>query len=179
MKSGTNGKLLAIDAGWPCTLYEYYRELKTIGYSHDRIAWAVVTHFHMDHAGLVSAFIDEGITCYVFEHQQESIDAMEKIILKNHKEYRTIDKRRLVSVNAEDSKELFASLGIHGTVIATPGHSPDSISFISDEHEVIIGDLAPVNVILPDDVNNLACWELIRSTGGKQIYPSHAEPFVL
>ena len=42
--------------GWPCTLYEYQRCMKEIGLRFTDIQIAVVSHFHMDHAGLVGEF---------------------------------------------------------------------------------------------------------------------------
>jgi glyoxylase-like metal-dependent hydrolase (beta-lactamase superfamily II) len=62
IKSTITENILAIDAGWPGTLYEYARTLKTIGYSLNQLAWAIVTHFHMDHAGLISEFLTKDLS---------------------------------------------------------------------------------------------------------------------
>jgi len=68
-------------------------------------------------------------------------------------------------------------MGIGGEVIITTGHSPDSISFISDSKEAVIGDLPPINQFVPDDNNCLKSWDLIKQKGVKTVYPSHAEIF--
>ena len=34
-----DGRLLAIDAGWPCSLRKYQRKLKEAGYKFDNISW--------------------------------------------------------------------------------------------------------------------------------------------
>jgi endoribonuclease LACTB2 len=177
--STREGKLLALDAGWACTLNEYQRAMKKIGLRYQDIAWAIVTHFHMDHAGLVTDFIASGITCIVFENQMDAIDAMEKTIWKNYPDYRAIDKSRLTQLRLADSREFLRTLGIHGEILRTDGHSPDSISFLSDEHEVVIGDLYPLELVMPDDEKSNASWELILEKGGKEIFPSHAPSFVL
>lgn len=177
--SKSDGKLLAIDAGWPLTLNEYQREMKKIGLNYQAIAWAIVTHFHMDHAGLISDFIERGITCIVFENQMEAIDAMEKTILKNYTDYKAIAKSRLTQLQIADSRAWFGKIGIHGQVLRTDGHSPDSISFLSDEHEVIIGDLYPLELVMPDDEKSNKSWELIMEQGGQKIFPSHANSFTL
>jgi len=177
LKSSRNDDLLAIDAGWPCTLYEYKKLLKTIGHAFSQIKWAFVTHFHMDHAGLTGEFIDSGIQCFVFENQIAAIDEMEKLIKKNYKEYKTILKERLRIIETRDSREFLREIGIYGEVIVTDGHSPDSISFITDAHEAIIGDLSPLDQIMPEDKKNRSSWDKLKSLGARTIYPSHAEIF--
>jgi len=180
LESSIDKSLLAIDAGWPCTLYEYQRTLKTIRYSFKNIKWAIVTHFHMDHAGLVGEFINEGITCYAFENQTfNDIDEMERTILKN-KEYSTyqkIDRNRLKTMSINEFNNELKVLGISGELIITKGHSSDSITFITNDHEAIIGDLAPINQIMENDIVSIENWNEIKHRGMKRIYPSHAEIF--
>ena len=180
LESSIDKSLLAIDAGWPCTLYEYQRELKTIGFSFKNIKWAIVTHFHMDHAGLIGEFIKEGITCYAFENQTFiDMDEMERVILKN-KEYSTyqkIDRSRLKKTSINDINNELKAFGINGEVIITKGHSPDSITFITNDNEAIIGDLAPINQIMENDIVSIENWNEIKHRGMKRIYPSHAMIF--
>ena len=114
VKSSLNQRLLAVDAGWPNTLYEYARNMKTIGCRLEEIAWAIVTHFHMDHAGLITDFLDRGVTCFIFENQVGAVDSMEKTILKNDKTYKLIDKGKLQHLNTKDSKAAFAALELWG-----------------------------------------------------------------
>jgi glyoxylase-like metal-dependent hydrolase (beta-lactamase superfamily II) len=56
-----NDNFMAFDAGWPCTLYEYQRNMKQIGIRFKNIKWAIISHFHLDHAGLISEFIDSNL----------------------------------------------------------------------------------------------------------------------
>jgi ribonuclease/clavin/mitogillin len=179
VESTRDKRLLAIDAGWPLTLREYQREMKELGLKYQDIAWAIVTHFHMDHAGLITDMIADGITCIVFENQMQAIDAMEKTIWKNLPDYKAIDKTRLTQLHIADSREFLHQIGVHGEILCTDGHSPDSISFLSDEHEVVIGDLYPLEFVMPDDEKSNASWELILEKSGKVIYPSHAPSFWL
>ncbi len=179
VESTLNGKLLAIDVGWPCTLNEYQREMKRIGLNYQDISWTIVTHFHMDHAGLVTDFIADGINCIVFEDQMEAIDSMEKTIWKNYKDYQAIEKAKLTTWHISDSRDCLRKIGIAGEILRTDGHSPDSISFLSDQKEVIIGDLYPIELIMPDDEKSNKSWELIMEKGGEKIFPSHANAFVL
>jgi glyoxylase-like metal-dependent hydrolase (beta-lactamase superfamily II) len=180
IESSIDKNLLAIDAGWPCTLYEYQRALKTIGYSFRNIKWVIVTHFHMDHAGLIGEFINEGIACYSFENQTlNDIDEMEKVILKNkeYSAYQRINKNRLITTSINDFNNEIRILGIDGEAIITKGHSSDSITFITNEHEAVIGDLAPIDQIMENDKESLGNWNSLREKGVKMIYPSHANIF--
>jgi glyoxylase-like metal-dependent hydrolase (beta-lactamase superfamily II) len=179
VRSSTSAKVLAIDAGWPCTLHEYQRSMKSLDFRFPDIAWAVVTHFHMDHAGLVSDFLDLGIDCLIFENQGGGIDDMEGIIRKTHGQYRPMRKASLRRAQTRDSRGILEGMGISGELIITDGHSPDSISFIGDNHEAVVGDLPPPGQLMPDDERGLRSWDLIREKGGRHIFPSHAEPFEL
>ncbi len=179
VESTRDDMLLAVDAGWPCTLDEYRREMKKIGLKYQDISWAIVTHFHMDHAGLITDLIADGVNCIVFENQIEAIDAMEKTIWKNYSCYRAIDKSKLITWRIADSRDSLKKIGISGEVLRTDGHSPDSISFLSDQKEVIIGDLYPIDLVMPDDEKSNKSWELILEKGGEKIFPSHASGFVL
>jgi len=171
--------LLAFDAGYPCSLHEYARTMKGSGYRFEQIKWAIVSHFHLDHAGLVRDFQDTGIQCLLFENQGGGIDEMEKIIKRSYRDYQPILKDRFMPLKTDDSRAFLASIGIGGEVVQTAEHSDDSVSLITDDHEVLIGDLYPVSQIMDDDVKNHHSWARIRKMGGRHIYPSHAEPFEL
>ena len=171
--------LLAFDAGYPCSLHEYARTMKGIGYRFDQIRWAMVSHFHLDHAGLIRDFQDASIQCLLFENQGGGIEDMERIIKRSYKDYKPILKDGFLPLKTSDSRVFLASIGIGGEVIQTAGHSDDSVSLVTDAHEVFIGDLYPVSQIMPDDVKSQNSWARIMEMGGKFIYPSHAEQFEL
>ncbi len=174
-----NNELLAIDVGWPCTFYEYARLVKSIGLKFKQIKWAVVTHFHMDHAGLLSEFIDQGIKCIIFENQEDAIDEMEKTIYKNYGDYKSINRQELIHWDTINSKASFESIGIKGCVVITNGHSKDSISFITNSYEAIIGDLYPLEYVMGDDFKSIESYNILRSKNVKYILPSHAQFFEL
>jgi glyoxylase-like metal-dependent hydrolase (beta-lactamase superfamily II) len=179
-RSRIDGSLLAIDAGWPSTLYEYKRAMKDVGLSFDRIALAIVTHFHMDHAGLMGEFQAAGIRCLAFENQGgRVVEDMERIIARSSPAYRRIDMTRLEAARTEASRGLLAALGFMGEVLITPGHSPDSVSFLSDEGEAVIGDLPPLGQYMPDDLVTTASYRLLESKGATAFLPAHAPPFTI
>ncbi len=180
--SRDDGALLAVDAGWPCTFHEYRRHLKSTGHTPADIKWAMATHYHMDHAGLIGEFLRNGIACFLFENQtDESIDLMERTIMKG-REYATytmIDKKQLTRIGIDDFNEELARLGISGKVFATPGHSPDSVSFVTGIGEALIGDLAPLDQLPEDDARSRDCYRILGEAGARTIYPGHAEVFDL
>jgi glyoxylase-like metal-dependent hydrolase (beta-lactamase superfamily II) len=178
IKSTINDDLLAIDVGWPCSLLEYQKGIKSIGLKYKNIKWAIVTHFHMDHAGLINEFQKNGIECIVFENQYEHIDLMEKTISRKYNNYTSINKEKLKRITTNVSKEYFNDLGIELEIIKTNGHSEDSISVIKND-EIIIGDLAPIDQIMDDDIKNQICWEKIINRKIRKVYPSHAKEFYL
>ncbi len=179
VRSSTSGRLLAIDAGWPGTLYEYARAMKSIGCALENIEWAIATHMHMDHAGLMSEFVERGITCFVFPKQLESIDAMEKTITKNDKRYKHIQKQKLTELNVTESRGVLQGIGIAGEIVVTDYHSADSVSFVSNDGEAVVGDLPPLGQMMPGDNRMLANYEALRKAGAKRIYPGHASMFEL
>jgi endoribonuclease LACTB2 len=176
---GDSGRWLALDAGWPETLYEYARVAKAVGVPLEAIGAVVVTHMHPDHAGLVSAFQARGVMCVAFEGQRDSVAAMERIIRREHTRYRPIDVAALVPMQVADSRAWLASLGIAGEIIATPGHSDDSVSFIADSGDTVIGDLPVASLVMPEDAITIASWRELVSRGARQIFPAHAAPHML
>ncbi|MBL8967918.1 MAG: MBL fold metallo-hydrolase [Spirochaetaceae bacterium] len=176
VESRPSGKLLAVDTGWPCSLREYQRNLKALGLRFADLRWAIVTHFHPDHAGLIGEFQLNGIACHVFEHQEPAVDAMELAIRKNaeYSAHVPVDKGKPRPVDLGDFNEEPRRLGVDGAVVATPGHSPDSVSFLTGDNEAIIGDLPPPDQLAPEDLECLRSWGILRERGARTIYPGHA-----
>jgi glyoxylase-like metal-dependent hydrolase (beta-lactamase superfamily II) len=178
---GRDGELLAFDAGWPCSLYEYRRAMKAIGLRFEDIRLALVSHMHMDHAGLLGEFLAAGIECFAFEGQREAIAEMERVIMKNaeYRAYRRIDGARLRDATISGFSGLLEKEGFPGEVIATRGHSPDSVSFLTDRGEALIGDLPPIDQVMDEDFASKESWAAIRARGATRIFPSHAAAFEL
>jgi len=179
LPSTRDDALLAFDAGWPCSLHDYAKALKTTGFRLNEIRWALVSHFHIDHAGLIRDFQDAGIACLVFENQFGAIDLMEELAARKYPAYRKIQKEKLTLLETADSHEFLENIGIQAEVLVTAGHSDDSITLITDNGEALIGDLSPLSQLMPDDLKGHHSYELIRSKGARNMHPSHAEPFRL
>lgn len=170
-------RYLAVDAGWPGTLREYQRALKELGIAFSQVKLCIVTHLHMDHAGLITDFQQNGIRCFLTGRQTfHEVDEMERAIRKNRKDYKAIDKGTLERVSIQEMNRILQEEGFPGEVMPTDGHSPDSISFVTENQEAIIGDLAPPDQIL-DDQKSTDSWTSILERKVRMIYPSHADIF--
>ena len=88
----TGNGLLAFDVGWPDTFREYRDCLKSAGRRVDDIRWFMVSHFHMDHAGLAGVLADRGIVFWVFENQIGGIDEMEDLLARKNIPYSPINR---------------------------------------------------------------------------------------
>ena len=72
------------------------------------------------------------------------------------------------------SRSVLARLGIHGQLVHTPGHSPDSVSLLLDSGEAFTGDLThPMFVTNTEADETLATWELLRRLEASTVYPGH------
>lgn len=179
LPAGGGASLLAFDAGYPCSLYQYARELRAVGYGIANVKWAIVSHFHLDHAGLIGEFQAAGIACLLFENQGGGIDEMERIIHRNYKGYTPVDPTGFLKLTTAESRAFLASIGIGGEAIRTPGHSDDSVSLITDAGEALVGDLYPESQLMEDDEKSHRSWDMIRAAGGGRAFPSHAPAFDL
>ena len=171
--------LLAFDAGWPDTYREYKECLKREGYRIDDIKWLIVSHFHMDHAGIAGMLADKGIEFYVFPNQLYGLDEMEDLITRKSIPYHPVDREKIRVIEIHDSRQLLKSINIDGEVLHTNGHGEQCVSLLLDSGEAFIGDLAPESMIADDDIASKNNWSDLRSRGAKYIKHAHAGEFIL
>lgn len=175
----TGNGLLAFDAGWPNTYQEYKDSLKEQGYKVKEIKWLIVSHFHIDHAGLAGLLAENGIPFIVFKNQLAAIDEMESLIERKNMTYQKLERTKITVMEIAESREWLKSIGIDGQVLHTNGHGEQSISLLLDDGVAFIGDLAPDNMIADDDLKSKNSWELLISKGAKYIKPAHAGEFTI
>lgn len=143
------------------------------------IRWLMVSHFHIDHAGLAGMFVDNGVKFYVFRHQVSAIDEMESLMERKHMIFRRIDPRRIHVLETPASRALLASIGVQGEVLETKGHAWHCVSLLLDSGEAFVGDLPPEGMIREDDSESRHDWQQLRLKGARLIKPAHGNEFVL
>jgi glyoxylase-like metal-dependent hydrolase (beta-lactamase superfamily II) len=169
---------LAIDCGCPATINDYGRQLRSTERKVQTIDYLIVTHFHVDHAGLVQEIKEQGVRFVLVDIQVNHIVPMETMIQKKMK-YKPINLKDNFFITVPESRKNLQSIGISGEVIHTPGHTEDSISIVLDSADVFIGDLRPENQIMKTDSISKNSWTTLRTLGVQRVHPGHGLSFEL
>ncbi len=179
--SSTNYYILAdakprilIDVGFAGTLPKLQHELKRTNIQLTDIKHLLATHYHPDHAGLAAELQGMGIKLIVVDVQQAAISAVQHDP-KLAKQYVGYDKKAAIVITLTESRAFLAKLGIQGKIIATPGHSDDSITLITDDGAAFSGDLTHPMMAGEDHKGDIIkqSWDSIRAHNAKHIYPGH------
>jgi endoribonuclease LACTB2 len=162
---------LLVDVGFPGTLPKLRHTLKRAGLALAAIGYLLVTHYHVDHAGLAEELTAEGVRLLVLEPQLAAVPLL-KHQMKPAYGYREIRLDDAITLSLADSRTFLRRLGIDGEIMATPGHSDDSLSLVLDAGMALVGDLPPP---LADETNQAlqASWATLRARGVRTIYPGH------
>ena len=90
--------------------------------------------------------------------------------------FEPIDETRATVIRCEESRQFFSRIGINGEVIATPSHSPDSISLLLYSGDAFVGDLQPYEYLDGYDGDDAAKadWTRIHGFQTKRIFYAHA-----
>ncbi len=170
---------LLIDIGFPGTLPELQHQLKRTDIQLADIKHLLATHYHPDHAGLAQELKRIGIQLIVVDLQLPAIPVM-KTHMKPSNNYVEIDLKDNIVITLADSRAFLAKLGIQGEIIATPGHSDDSITLITDDGAAFTGDLT--HPLMAGEGNALTIqnsWDAIRAHGARTSYPGHGPVYNL
>lgn len=169
---GQSAAKLLIDVGWPGTLPSLQSILKRRRVSLQDVEYLLVTHYHPDHAGLVQEVKRKGVQLIVMENQLPFIPKL-RAYMKPSNPYLEITLSDNLNLSFKDSRGFLSRLGMEGEIIATPGHSDDSISLILDEGIAFTGDLPGPNWG-EDPMHQVeASWRRIRALNVRAIYPGH------
>ncbi|MBP9872222.1 MAG: hypothetical protein KBC53_12155 [Nitrosomonas sp.] len=165
---------MAFDVGWPDTFAEYRTAVKQAGLDFKMIKHFMVSHFHLDHAGLAGMLMKNGLSFYVFENQVSQIAEMEELIKKKYVNYCEIAKDKIKTLKLAESRNWLRSIGVEGEVVQVFGHGNESVVLLLDSGEALIGDL-PVF----EDYDDLVKmdWLKLKSMKVRKIFPAHAAGF--
>lgn len=174
--AGTNGGLL-IDTDYAGTLPNFFKAVKTACIKLNDITYALATHYHPDHIGIISELQKLGIVLLIVDVQKNSIHFADEIFYKDKRlNYIPIDETKAKVICCAESRDFLCGIGIGGEVIHTPSHSEDSVSIILDDGNCIVGDLEPIEYLEAYNNNlKLKCdWENVMSYHPKQVLYAHA-----
>jgi hydroxyacylglutathione hydrolase len=144
-----SGKRLMIDSGNPGDEQIFEALMLEQGISPDTIDYLILTHAHMDHAGTAAHFQEQwGITVIGGRADQSILDRqgqddicptsfLARVIqwMNEGKRYQKLQ----LDIPIEDNFDL-GELGIEGTILPLPGHTPGSLVVAFDD-QVFVGDL--------------------------------------
>lgn len=170
---GKSTPRLLIDVGWPGTLPKLRRNLQKYEVNL-RNLYLLVTHYHPDHGGLAQEAKQLGLKLVVLETQITSI-AQQKQYMKPENHYIDIILSDNVHLKLSESRAFLSKLGLQGEIVATPGHSDDSVSLVLNDGLAFTGDLQPAEFITNEREAEKArqSWETLRRLGVHTIYPGH------
>jgi ribonuclease/clavin/mitogillin len=170
---GSGANRLLVDAGWPGTAGKLLANFKRKGIAVAEIRYVLATHYHPDHAGLVQELKNMGMRLTVVEGQRDAIPQL-KQWMKPQMGYLDIDLRDNTEVTLGASRAFLAKLDIAGEIVATPGHSGDSVALVLDSGDAFTGDLQGVSRADEADVATVKkSWEKLRSMNVRTIHPGH------
>lgn len=171
--ASNNGYLL-FDTGWPHQYGLFKDKVKALGIRVKEITTFIVSHFHIDHAGLAGILTANGKDFIVFENQQRSLVEMEDFIERRGYSYKKIDVDGIQIKSVDESRDWLKTLSIDGEIIQIFGHGDQSIVLLLDTGEAFIGDLPPEYNY---DETVGSDWNLLLQKGAERIFPAHAGYF--
>lgn len=173
------GKYVLFDTDWAGTFELFCREIKRNGIGINDIAYLFVSHFHPDHMGIAGQLAEMGIQIVVLDLQKDYIHFSDAIFAKeNGTKYVPIDDAGVVWLTIESSRSFLEEIGVHGEILATPGHSDDSISLWLDDGSLLVGDLNPLYELPLHEGTPIAeTWNSLLKRNPTTVYYGHAKTY--
>ena len=168
-----NGGKLLVDCGWPDTLPQFTAQLRRKGIAPSDIKYILATHFHPDHAGLAEDFKKLGARLILVESQVGALRPALQVPPSKLPPSMTVSSSNNILVKFSESRQFLASIGLQGEIIATPGHSDDSVTLILDDGSAFTGDLPPRFAVPEDNALAKASWDAIDQHHIRRVYPAH------
>ncbi|MCQ2521785.1 MAG: MBL fold metallo-hydrolase [Lachnospiraceae bacterium] len=165
------------DTGWAGTFPAFCKELGRVNVPVSEIKYILVSHFHPDHMGIVQNIANLGPRLLVFDVQKKYVHDADEIFKKEAKhDYLPIDDAEASIVSFAEGKNLLSQIGVQADIIASPGHSEDSISLFLEGGDVFVGDLNPLYELeLHRGTKVEESWNHILARNPRNIYYGHAK----
>ena len=177
---GSAGCIL-FDTGWAGTFPLFCKAIKEAGITIPEIRYILISHFHPDHMGIAEEIAECGPKIVVFDVQKSFIHAADSVFEKeNNRYFKPIREENVMTVSMNDSRRLIKEIGLNGEVLATPGHSDDSISLYLDEGFLFVGDLNPLYELeLHKGTEIEKSWNMLLKHDPHTIYYGHAKTGIM
>lgn len=170
---GQGPKRLLVDLGWPGSLPELTSAMKRKGLALAQITHAFATHYHPDHAGLAEELKRAGALLIVIDAQVPAVGQLRRHV-KPGDGFVEISLHDAVVLSTGESRAYLATLGLAGEIVATPGHSDDSMTLVLDSGEAFTGDLTAPELAFGENEDVIRrSWSAIRALGATTLYPGH------
>ncbi|MEM5948425.1 MBL fold metallo-hydrolase [Spirochaetia bacterium 38H-sp] len=174
----TECSILGFDVAWPGMLHDYLREIKRAGKDIKKLKAFVVSHFHIDHAGIAGELTEYGIKIGILNTQQHAISILEAFSIRKGLPYTKINPEMLDIFTEKESSDWLEQYGISGRIYSTPVHSSDSISLVLDTGNCLVGDMPlPCQMMRKED--GIEYWDMLLEKGINTILPAHAREYRL
>lgn len=172
-----NEGYLMFDTGWAGTFHRMCGALGELHIKLSEVQYLLISHFHPDHMGLAGELMEQGITVLVMESQVSHIHDADSVFAKDKRiVYTPVDDNKLKQVSFEDSRMFLKHIGIDGFILATPGHSDDSISLVLDSRDVFVGDLYPLYELKAHEEEDVQeSWKRILECKPERVFYGHAK----
>ena len=172
---GDNGSIL-FDTGWAGTLAAFCHAIGEAGEKVQDITYILISHYHPDHMGIAQEIADMGPVICAADIQKDFIHSSDRIFMKDKKSgFVPVKDEKVRFFDLDDSRAFLKEIGIDGCVLATPGHTDDSISLLLDSGELFVGDLNPLYELeLHRGTQIEETWNMLLSKNPKKVYYGHA-----
>ncbi len=166
------GTPLLIDCGWPGTIDKLKSQMQRKGLKLHDIGLLLITHFDPDHAGLTQELRNQGLKLVLLETQIDHVGRMAEY-MKPGMTFVPVVVDGTEVLRLSDSRRFLFQNRIDGEIVATPGHSPDSVSLVLDDGKAFTGDLTHPLQLSPEDTIARQSWNRLRELGVELAYPAH------
>ena len=169
------------DTGWAGTFADFCRALKEAGGTIEGIGGILISHFHPDHMGIAQQIADHGPVILAADLQLPFLHAADAVFAKEGKfPFTAIDDTAVRAFPLTESRAILSEFGIDGEILATPGHSDDSISLCLDDGTILVGDLNPLYELECHRGTEIeTSWNMLLARNPKRILYGHAKEAVL
>jgi len=200
----TNSGYIVIDTGYPNNFKRFRAGLDEHGIPLEEIEFILLTHAHNDHAGFLNELLEATNAVLILDKL-----AVERLLAGHNQWIGGASGRlaeifiRVMSFLGDSEKEfppvilpsnaiiwdretqILRKAGIPIDIISLPGHTADSIGFLTDYGKLFSGDATMNgfpsirrNIIWIENLEDYKrSWDTMINSNAVRIFPSHGRPF--